>query len=217
MPEYMEVENGAGRTNLRPVNYPANSKKSKEAPPEKKVDQVTTGTVTQRKRPLASKVGGNFVSEGLQSVAQYVFLEVLVPAAKNMMSDAVSQGVDRFLFGDSRGRSSGTRPGYTNYNRATNPSSSYSAPRELSRQSRATHDFDEIILATRGEAEDVIDNLRNLVDQYQTATVADLYDLVGITGSFTDAKWGWDDLRTASVRHIRNGYLVVLPKTQPID
>lgn len=86
----------------------------------------------------------------------------------------------------------------------------------LSRQARANHDFGEIILATRAEAEDVLEQLRELINQYEIATVSDLYQLVGHTGEFTDDKWGWDDLRSASIRPIRGGYLLNMPRTQPI-
>lgn len=78
------------------------------------------------------------------------------------------------------------------------------------------HDFSDIILASRADAEEVLDRLRDLVSQYDVATVNDLYDLVGLTGEFTDDKWGWTDLRTASVRVVRGGYLLNLPRTQPI-
>ena len=87
----------------------------------------------------------------------------------------------------------------------------------MSRTSRARHDFDEIILETRGEAEEVLSHLVDLTIDYQQATVADLYDLVGITSNFTDNKYGWTDLRSASVTRVRDGYLINLPRTQILD
>lgn len=87
----------------------------------------------------------------------------------------------------------------------------------MSRQARAAHDFDEIVLETRGDAEIVIEKLRDTLAQYDVVTVADLYDLVGITGSFTDNKWGWYNLRDARVSPVRGGYLLDLPGTTAID
>jgi hypothetical protein len=86
----------------------------------------------------------------------------------------------------------------------------------MSRQQRAQHDFSDIILASRADAEDVLDRLRDLINQYEMATVSDLYDLVGLTGEFTDDKWGWYDLRSAAVQAVRGGYLLRLPRTQPL-
>jgi hypothetical protein len=145
-------------------------------------------------------------------------MDVLLPAAKNMVSDAVSQGIERMLFGDARPSSRGGRPGYVNYaNRSRSAAPLISDPRPpLSRQARTNHDFDDIIIGDRVQAEEVLDRLRELIDQYEVATVSDLYELVGLTGEFTDAKWGWYDLRTASVRLVRGGYLLSLPRTQAI-
>jgi hypothetical protein len=214
----MTVDAGGGREKRVPVDYPSNSKRAKEAPPEReKVEPVVVGTVTRRKRGTSSRVLGALVAEDGPSVLQYVVMEVLVPAAKNMVSDAVSQGVERMLFGDARPRpAAGNRPGYTNYTRFI-PGRANPDPRpDLSRQARANHDFRDIILASRGEAEDVLDGLRNLVAQYEVATVNDLYDLVGQSGEFTDDKWGWTDLRSAEVRTTRGGYWLHLPRTHPI-
>lgn len=212
----MQVDDGGGRQRSVRVNYPGNSKTGKEAQPEKVVEKITVGEVRTRKKGLASRIGGSMVSEKTDSVGSYILFEVLIPAAKNMISDAVSQGVERMLFGEVRSRGRDNRPGYTNYNKVRSTTGEY-GNRDISRRSRTTHDFDEIILSSRGEAEEVLDRLRDLVDKYETATVNDLYDLVGITGSFTDDKWGWYDLKEAMVRPIRGGYIVVLPRTQPID
>lgn len=220
MSDDMVVENGAGKTRVVRVNYPANSKKSKEEgqPQKPLIEKVTTGQVHQRKPTLSSRISSSFVAEDSGSVGQYIIMDVLLPAAKNMISDAISQGIDRLLFGDSRPRRSESRPGYTSYNRVSSrPTNNYEARREISRQDRANHNFGQIILETRGEAEDVIDRLRDLISNFQEAKVADLYDLIGLTGTFTDDRWGWTDLRDAKVRPVRGGYLLILPPTEPLD
>jgi hypothetical protein len=78
------------------------------------------------------------------------------------------------------------------------------------------HDFDEIVLSSRREAEDVIDRLFDLVGQYGSATVSDLYELVGLPSTHTDNKWGWEDARGAGVTRVRNGYLLDLPEPEPL-
>ena len=82
----------------------------------------------------------------------------------------------------------------------------------MSRQARARHDFDEIVLDSRVEAEAVIDRLFDLVSRYESATVADLYEIVGLSSTHIDHKWGWTDLRGAGVSRIRDGYLLDLPE-----
>lgn len=208
------------------MDYPTNShkqKKEEKVEPKKKVEQVTRGEVTRRKKPLGKRMAETFVGGDTKGVWSYVLLDVLVPAAKDMVSDAVSTGVERMLFGDNyrggrRPRGSGRPPSYTSYNRYSPMGGrEREEPRALSRRGRASHDFDEIILETRVEAEEVVDRLFDLVSRYEMATVADLYDLVGVSGSYTDDKWGWTDIRGAGVTRVRNGYLLDLPRPEPLD
>jgi hypothetical protein len=204
--------------------FPANSHKLERAKKteagEKELKKVVSGTVTQRKQPLSKRFKEAFIGDDSGSVWGYVFLDVMIPAAKDMVSDAVSTGVERMLFGEHRSPTSRARrsgiPGHTPYNRfSTAPRPD---PREAySRRARATHDFNEIIIDSRAEAEQVIDNLYHVIETYEVATVADLYELVGIRANFTDDKWGWTDIRGAGVSRVRNGFLLDLPKPEPID
>lgn len=212
------------------MDYPNNSHKQKDnttgdetAP--KKVEQVVSGGVVRRKKPLRKRFAETFVNGDARGVASYILLDILIPAAKDTVVDAMSQGAEKMFFGEARSssRRSGNRPGsnngYVSYNRyaPTNTHGRREEPRVPSRRARATHNFDEIILATRVEAEEVIDRLFDLVSRYDSATVADLYELVGVTGDYTDDKYGWVDIRGAGVTRVRNGYLLDLPKPEPLE
>ena len=56
-----------------------------------------------------------------------------------------------------------------------------------------------------------------LIATYGLVSVADLYDLVGIAGSYTDNKYGWTDIRNASVVRVRDGYVIKLPRALPLN
>lgn len=211
----------------KPVSYsyPSNSNKKKTEGGKnerKKLEKVITGKVVERKKPLGRKIAETFAGDDAQSVGSYILFEVIVPTVKSMISDAVSQGVERLLFGggtqrnpSSRGSSGGR---YTSYNKMYRSSErDRDSPRQISNKARASHNFTEVVLDSRGEAEMIIDNLIELINDYDVATVADLYDLVDIAGEFTDEKWGWTDLRGASVRRVREGYLLDLPRAVLLD
>lgn len=74
----------------------------------------------------------------------------------------------------------------------------------------------DIVLASRSDAEEVLTQLRALLNDYGFVTVSDLYDLVGITSKITDNKYGWTDLKTAVIKGVRTGYLLDLPIPQEI-
>lgn len=210
----------------KPIPYdqlPSN-RKSKAAEPEveeKNIEKVISGTAVSRKKPLGRKIADTFTGDDAKSVGHYLLFEVMLPAAKNLIFDVITQGSERTLFGDVRGRirptqqGAGRRNDYVPYNQAA--SKPVGPERTMSSRGRATHDFDEIILPDRGEAQAVIDGMFETLQRYQVVTVADLYALVGISGNFTDNKYGWDDLSGASILRIRGGYLLDLPKAELLD
>jgi hypothetical protein len=211
------------------MDYPGNSNSKKEpaAKPEK-IEKVITGEVVKRKPSLSKRAKDIFIGGDAQSVWAYVAYDILIPAVKDTLSDAVSMGIERMLFGDSRSPSGRRRAsstptgyGYTNYSSYSKGGSRYQSKdegRQISRRAKAAHNFDEIILETRAEAETVIERLDDLCDRYGQASVSDLYELVGIVGDYTDEKYGWQDMRGADVsRAGRDGFLLNLPRPEPLD
>lgn len=204
------------------MDYPPNSDKSKLGEYEnKKVERVTSSDPIRRKKSLGKNFKKTFFGGDARGAIQYVIFGVIIPAAKDTLAEAGAQGIERLIFGDSRRRPSVSRPsgpqGYVSYNRYAMGGQQQEAPaRTLSRRARSMHDFDEIVLSSRREAEDVIDRLFDLVGQYGSATVSDLYELVGLQSTHTDNKWGWEDARGAGVTRVRNGYLLDLPEPEPL-
>lgn len=200
--------------NIDRNDFPSNSHKKKlEKQPEKKVvKKVVKGGVKKRKKPLSKKLTETFIGEDIDNVSSYIINDVLIPAAKSTIFDMVQGGFEMLLFGERRGyssRSRGNNKSYVSYN---NYSNKRDDRRDISYRDRARHNFDDIILETRAEAQDVLGGLSDLIQDYDSASVADLYDLLGVTGNFTDNKYGWTDLRNASIRPVRGGYLVDLPR-----
>lgn len=201
--------------------FPANSKKAKVEPEvKKKVERVTSGEAKIRKKPLSKQFASTFIGGDARSAGEYMIFNVLVPAAKDALADAFSQGFEKLIFGESRtGRRSPVSqvPGHISYNRFSGANKMPQARQSLSRRARANHEFGEIVLQSRAEAEQVIERLFDIVERYDTASVADLYELIGITGTHTDHKWGWSELRGADVARIRDGYLLDLPEPEPFE
>lgn len=188
----------------------------------KKIERVVIGDVTRRKPSLSKRFKEQFFAgAGAQGVFGYILTEVLIPAAKDMIADAGREGLERMLFGDSRGTT--RRPasrgggGYVAYNRFAPSPTPRDEPRQMSRRARTSHEFDEILIQTRIEAEEALDRMFDLIARYEVASVKDFYELVGAKYEHTDEKWGWTDLRGSAVIHTRHGYLLDLPKPQPID
>lgn len=205
------------------MEFPANSRKATEGTPEKRVERVTSADAIRRKKPLGKQFSETFIGGDARSAVHYVLLNVVVPQAKSLLAESGSQMIEKLIFGETRG-GGGRRPrssmpglGHVQYNRMGGGGRPQVEERSISSRGRSLHDFDEIVLASRAEAEQVIDTLYDLVSKYDHATVADLYELTGLRGTHTDHKWGWTSLRGSSVSRLRNqGYLLDLPKPEPL-
>lgn len=205
-------------------DYTGNSKKAKEEPKkiDKKVEKVIVGEVVVQKKSLGRKIKGLFVEADLRSVISYVASDVLLPAARNMIVDASTKGVERMMYGEStiRRRNYGTGPRVT-YNNPINRDRGY-RDSALSRRPpgggrAARRGRDDLILSSREEAELVLERMNDILDTYEVASVADLNDLIGEPTSHVDNKWGWVGLHDVQIRQIREGYLLDLPPAEPIQ
>lgn len=208
------------------TEFPSNSKSPRpQGNDSKKVESVVTGEVQSRKKGLARRFKDVFIGGDSRSVLQYVIMDVLVPQAKDMITEAASQGFERLIYGESRPTrrfGSGTRPpGPTNYTRyavrGNNPIGRSGSEGRVPTAQPRTQALDDILLATRVEAETVVDRMYDLLREYEVVSVSDLYSLIGWSSNYVDQKWGWTDLQGTSVQRVRDGYILNLPKPQSID
>ena len=199
-------------------NYKPNSHKSKEeakaSNERQKLEKVVKGNVITKKNEMR-KLKDVFISEDVKSVKSYIFLDVLVPAIKDAIEDIVTNGIRMVLRGETGARKPSSTASKVSYSR-------YYDRRDEDRFARenrvsARYSYDDIILESRGEAEDVISRMEEIIETYGFVRVADLYDLVGITGDYTDNNYGWTNIRSAEPVRVRNGYMLRLPRAVPLN
>jgi hypothetical protein len=213
------------------TEFPGNSKFSRADKPEpeheKKVESVVTNEVTTRKKPLGRRILNIFIGGDSRSVVNYVLMDVLVPQAKEMLAEATSQGIERMIYGEARPghrRSGPTRMagGPTQYNRyavrGNNPLGRAGADDRRGMAEPRSQDVDDLLFATRPEAELTLERMYDMLRDYESVSVADLNSLVGRSSSYTDQKWGWTNLSGCRIFRDRNqGYVLELPRTIAID
>ena len=204
--------------------YKSNSYRSKETqkndnvkPEDRKIEKVVTGVVKTKKKSKISQAMDNFISEDAKNVKSYVFGEVLIPAIKKAISDIVTDGIDIILYGEARGKNRRSTADRVSYRSYYDDRGGRNRMNERQAIMAGSYSYDDIILSTRGEAEDVLSRMDELIETYGLVRVADLYDLVGITGNYTDNKYGWMNIRNAEIMRVRDGYMIKMPRAVPID
>lgn len=200
--------------------YKSNSNSSREresekqAPKKKNIEKVTKGTARTKKK---SKFFDSFIAEDVKDVKDYLLGDVLIPTIKSTLADMVSNGIDMALFGEVRGRKkpsrggSGRTPYRDYYDRRDDRRREYRRP--------AAYDYESVIVESRGEAELVLDRMDEIIENYDSVSITDLYDLVGYDGGkYTDSKYGWTSLRGVDIARLRDGsYEIVMPAPKQID
>lgn len=173
--------------------------------------KVVTNDVKIKKK---SRFVNALISDEAKNVTSHSFAEVFIPALKKMIVDIVTDGVSMIFYGEKTRRTSGVDR--VSYQRFSDPRGA-SRPSPFTSASSA-YDYDKITLETRTEAEAVLASLDDLITTYGHASVADLYDLVGVTHNFTDNNYGWYNIAEARVSPaIGGGYCLRLPRVVPIE
>lgn len=214
-------------------NYPGNSQTKKaaaakiEAEEPKVIERVTSGEVVRRKKPLGKKFAETFLGSDGKTVWQLVLFDVVIPKTKEMIQIGIGEAVEQMLYPGTKSRHGVGGPGgnpfggrgpiinYTGASKSTVGSGRPADPRTISKQGRVNHDFGEIILENRAEAQEVLDRMFDLMLKYEEVKVSELYGLLGVTADYTDQKYGWTDISGTKIERVRGGgYLIDLPPTE---
>lgn len=205
-------------------NLPDNSHKArseKKASPapaekrdEKRVEKVIKGKAKVKKNEMR-KWSDVFIAEDASNVGNFILMDVIVPSIKKAFYEGITGALDMLLYGGRGGggkRPTADKVSYRDYNGVSRRDErSYNTTRTASGYS-----YDDIIVDTRGEAEAVLMRLDEVMETYDQVRVADLYDLVGITGNYTDNNYGWTNIQNAQVVRVRDGYKIKMPRAIPL-
>ena len=202
------------------ADYKPNSNRFKEeqkhaSSDEKRVSKVVKGNVKTKKKSEISKFADIFIVEDFHTVVTYAFTDVLIPGAKKIIRDVLFESID-MLFGTTGSRNkkdNGPHVSYAKFYEKDRDRRSSDAPRATSR-----FDFDNLVFESRGEAEAVLDEMNNVIGTYGFVSVADLYDMAGLSNPpYTSNKFGWTNISSAEAVRVSDGYILKLSKALPID
>lgn len=196
-------------------NFKGNSDASKltvnDNRPEKRFDAVTSNVTVEKNTSELSKLKKRFFAQDIKSVASNVLDKVIVPSLQKLLSDTFKQSLDWLIYG-TKGSSSpySNQPygnvSYSRYYQQQNPENQvpvWARPQQT--PVPGPYAVNSILFAERADAEIVLARMQEAVDNYGMVSVADFYDMINQTCSFTDQKWGWVNLNNDIAYVVRNG------------
>lgn len=138
--------------------------------------------------------------------------EIIIPKSKdvmrdlftgvvNMFADALRSGIDRMIYPDGnvpnrKPTNGGVYTGVTNYTSYSRPIGEYKSSMQKGRDplgQRPGNEVKYIWVESEAKAKEVINMLKEDIDNCGKAKVASLYEKVGIHTTMADFKYGWTD------------------------
>lgn len=184
-------------------NYkPKEKKPGSDAKKQKNIKPVAKGHVKKQNKWLKK-----FITEDYETIKDYAISDVLIPSIK----EGIRSVIDMVLGEDTRNRRN-------TYGKESYRKYYENKEKRTRRDRRYDREYEYITVATREEAEKVLDGLIDLIDEYGRVTLGDFYYLTGVDGnSYTCEDWGWTSLRYADYTRTGNGeWRFILPEPKPL-
>lgn len=199
---------------IDPYTLPSNNKKTK------KIEKVVDDGGVKVKRSLGKKFSETFLAGDLNSVKEYLIMDILIPTIRDTMLDILHGSLD-VLFGSSprrRSRDSG-RKTYVSYDGISRSSSRREREhnREERRSRKSGFDAEDYIFDKKTDAERVFNNMVDILEEYNAVTVTDFLDSIGKSTDYTLQNYGWTNLAEGKVKRVRDGYILDLPDPHVLE
>ena len=153
---------------------------------------------TDSEKKMVDKFHDAFIAEDIKDAAKWFWKKKALPGIKH----GVVEFVDRVLNGgDSvtiaakktvRSSIGGTYVDYTGSYRTRRASDDLRESRTSDSTRGSSYRIGVIYVSSRAEAQEINQEMASRIEKYDSATVADLFSLCGITrNNHMDNKWGW--------------------------
>ncbi len=186
---------------------------------EKVIEAVAKGK--KREKKFGQKLKESFIAEEALDFKDYLLKDLIVPIIKDAICDGITNGLSMLFYGEQADyrRRSGRRDSST---RRTDYRSSYNYRDDRDRDERrrarhSSYDFELIECETKSEAMDILDNMHAVLDKYGSVSIADMYDLAGISRNPEDNNYGWTNLAQAKIVRESDGiYVINMPRAKSL-
>lgn len=193
--------------------YKPNSFKSKEEQERKKNTPVATGR--KREKSELEKAASSFFSEDFRTVKNSVIEDVIIPRIKKLITESIKSRVDILFYGKSTPAPSGSSlASRIRYNTVSKNKSYSNEPQ------RAVYDYGEVIVDSEQKRRDIVKQVNDVIFEYGSRRVADLYEFADIPTEHTDFKYGWYNIQGYSISKYGygsdSGWIIKMPRVVPL-
>lgn len=194
------------------ADYSSNSHASK-ASAEKEAPQKNEAVAhaSLHKKKGLEKLAETFLTEDVDSAKTYVVRNMIIPGIKRLIMGTigaflgVESGANSWYYGKS---TTAGNVAFRKYNEAYDNGQSKKTYRRVW--------YEDVIVASMGEAQMIMDRMNQILETYYRVRVLDLYEVAGVETNFTDSNYGWTNISQAKILETRAGYLIKMPAPYPL-
>ena len=183
-----------------------------------KLQKVIKGNAGVKKQSNIGKIAGNMITDNIEGAKNHIIYDILIPSAKSFVLESVKSilgigGQPGMGYRNPSQTVTYNRPSYTNYSNAYNTQRVNAAPLNQGIQ------YDNLVVNSKAEADDVLAALNDAIGRYGLVTVGILYQLVGRADyPYVYDNYGWMNIASAyPVANLDGTWSFKLPRAVPIQ
>lgn len=191
---------------------------------DKKVKDIKPVANAKKAKKTALQIfKDSFIAEEIGDLREYIIRDLVVPMIKDAIVDGIGNSLSLILYGEKNDyRYRGSR--YYSDTRSSSGIRRYDYSRGYSYKESRARDEDERRFAkaqqwepleceSRQEALDILEQMSDILEEYGSVSIADMYDLGGVTTRPEDNNYGWRSLTSAHIRETRHRtYIIDMPR-----
>ena len=209
--------------------------KKDEIKVEPVVHSERKGKLEVEKPSVIKRAVNAFVGHDVGDVKSFILFDVVIPAAKNLLSDIIVKGSNMILFGDGKAPGGVKREGnrsYVSYNaysdrnrRWSNDRPPWDEPdtrRSYTRGNSSRFNPNDYKFEYREDAEQLMADILDYLEDAPYLTIAQFKEMIStdeqpIKPEYTDYRYGWERLNgIMNVERIRDWWILNLPTPRVI-
>lgn len=179
----------------------------------KQIQPVIDANVVEKKKKLGHEMVKALIADDISDIKTRFIMDNLIPTIQSFVLKSVNDVLSMLFYGrpaapqkkNSIASVISYRQGdYTDYTKGGG------RPIVSDRTSRTG--YEDLTLTDQDKAKEVLYRMDEIIETYDSVSVADLYQLCNITPSPSDFNYGWTDISTADVVRVRDGWTIKMPR-----
>lgn len=182
-----------------------------------------SGKPVSSNKSLWKKFYETFAVNNIKDARDYIVSDVIIPGFFDLLYDGATRGLARLIYGENGAKAkrlaANNQKDYSTRIKRLSDGESFRNRdlRNVDNRVVSISDYNEIELATRAQAEQLLDDMCEFLDGHECITVAKMYEFARFKGGeITDNDWGWSNLRGAEIVRTAGGWSLILPRAVAI-